>query len=189
MTPSYWWPLKPRHYFKQREHQHYFTISIADLFDFVSVPNVATIVINYMNILWLPHIGDPKTKAFTSNTGYINTISQFLLQICLILFQFTVRLPLHILHELLVASSYWWPPKSRLYVKHSEHQHYFTISLADLFDFVSVHNTATIAYTTWTFGCFLILVTSKIKNLLQAQWSSTFFYNFSCGFVWFCFIL
>ena len=144
---------------------------------------------------WFPHTGDLQNQGITSNTGNINIISQFLLPICLILFQFTMsllflhtawtfgsfvilvtskikallqtpgtltlfhnfsyrfvwfcfnsqcRYYFYILQELLVASSYWWPPKSRHYFKHREHQHYFTISLTDLFDFVSIHNVVTI---------------------------------------------
>ena len=84
------------------------------------------------------------------------------------------------------TSSYWWPPKPRHYFKQSEHQHCFTISLADLFDFVSVYNAATIAFTKWTFGCFFILVTSTTKALLQKRGTSTLFHNFSCRFVGFC---
>ena len=195
MTSSYLWPTKPRHYFKHREHQHYFTISLADLFDFVSVYNVATLCIHYINFWLLPHTGDLQNQGITSNAGNINIISQFLLQICLILFQFTMLQlfpyttwtfvcflilvtfktkallqtqgtstlfrnfscrfvwfcfssqwcnSLHTLHELFFASSYWWPSKPRHYFKHREHQHYFAISLADLFDFVSVHNGATL---------------------------------------------
>ena len=118
LPSSYWWPSNPRHYFKHREHQHYFTISLADLFDFVSVHNVATIIIHYMNFLWLPHTGDFQNQGINSNTGNINIISQLFLHICLILFQVTVLLSWYELHEHLVASSYLLPLKSRHHFKH-----------------------------------------------------------------------
>ena len=91
-----------------------------------------------INFWLLPHTSDLQNQGITSNTGNINIISQFLLQICSILFQYTMPLLLHILNELLIASSYWRPPKPRHYFKHGEHHHCFTISLADLCDFVSV---------------------------------------------------
>ena len=91
VASSYWWPPKQGITSKQGP-RHYFTISLTDLFDVVSVHNVATIVIYYMNF-WSPssYWWPPKPKHY-SKTGTIDIISQFLLQICLMLFQFTMSL-------------------------------------------------------------------------------------------------
>ena len=145
VASSYWWPPKPRHYFKHREHQHYFTISLADLLDFVSIHNFATIVIYHMNFFvpssyWWP--SKPRHYFKHREHQHYFTISLADLLDFVSIHNFATIVIYHM--NFFVPSSYWWPSKPRHYFKHREHQHYFTISLADLLDFVSFHNFATI---------------------------------------------